>query len=330
MSISLSVVVINYNYGKFIEQCVRSILDQDLCDIELIVVDDGSTDNSLEIINSIVDMRLRWVSQTNGGMISAMNRGFAETRGPFVAFVDADDYLLPGALRLHFENLAQPDVVRSQGYLEVLQDERSTDMRLPGRVAPEGDLRRIALHQGPGAVVSAPNSGNAWSKRFLRHVFPLPLGPRRLGAETFLMDAAPLFGLVKTMDQPVGVYRLHSTSMSHAKRNINAQILSDVVDGYAMRFVHLAKIARLQGYGINESDWLSRNWRLLTVRNLLSRHSGRRDLSPNLGRHLRSALDVSGGWHKKLAVAMFMIGLKSIPVRPAMRVAGIFIHPHYM
>jgi hypothetical protein len=62
----------------------------------------------------------------------------------------------------------------------------------------------------------------------------------------------------------------------------------------------------------------------------LGRSLGRHDLHPNISRHLRSALDVSGAWYKKLAVAAFMIGLKSLPVRSAMRLAGYFIRPHYM
>jgi glycosyltransferase involved in cell wall biosynthesis len=270
------------------------------------------------------------VAQSNGGMISAMNRGFAETTSPFVVFVDADDYLLPGALRLHLENLARPGVVRSQGYMDIAHDTTPTGARVPGRPAPAGDLRQIVLDVGPGAVVSTPNSGNAWSRALLAEVFPLPIGPRGLGAETFLMDAAPLYGLVATMDKSVAAYRVHGKSMSDGKKMMTAETLTRAVEGYLTRANHLALLARKQGHSADANRWIATNWRVLTLRELLSRSTGAQELRPRFAVQMKSVLRVSGGWHKKLAVAAFVAGLRLLPTNAALYAAKYFIRPHNM
>lgn len=324
----MSVVIINYNYERYLEQCIRSVLDQSLREIEIIVIDDGSADNSLHVIESILDPRLRYVSQPNSGMIAAMNRGFAEARAPLVAFIDADDYLLPGALRSHVENLSLAGVVRSQGYMEVIRNGMRADTRIPGRNAPDGDLTQIVLRRGPGALVSTPNSGNAWSRNFLCEIFPLPDGPRGLGAETFLMDSAPLYGLVKTTNNSVAAYRQHEGSMSLGKKSMTAEVMSKSIEGYVVRAAHLAKLAKRQGYSVDEEDWLSNNWRILTLQDLLARNS-MRFRRPGLVQHLLSFRAVPG-WHKKMAVALLIIGLRALPGRTAARVAENFIHLHYM
>jgi glycosyltransferase involved in cell wall biosynthesis len=326
----MSVVIINFNYATYLEQCVTSVLTQDIADIEIIVIDDGSSDSSLQVLKSITDTRLRYVTQSNAGMISAMNRGFAEATAPFVVFLDADDYLLPGALRSHLDTLALPGVVRSQGYMDIAQDDAPTGARIPGRPAPDGDLRQVVLDVGPGAVVSTPNSGNAWSRPFLAEVFPLPLGPRGLGAETFLMDAAPLYGLVVTMNRSVATYRIHGKSMSDGKKTMSREILARAVDGYTIRAAHLASLARKQGHSADATRWVSKNWRVLTLRDLLNRSTDSPTSRPLFAAHLKSSLRVSGGWHKKAAVATFIAGMRLLPTKAALTLAKYFIRPHNM
>lgn len=87
----VSVVIPSYNRAHCIERAVRSVLDQAYKNIEVIVVDDGSEDNTRDILNAIGDPRLRYVYQDNQGACAARNRGVELARGKYVAFHDSDD-----------------------------------------------------------------------------------------------------------------------------------------------------------------------------------------------------------------------------------------------
>jgi glycosyltransferase involved in cell wall biosynthesis len=94
---TVSIVIINYNYGRFLREAIDSALRQTYPHIEVVVVDDGSTDNSREIIASY-GSKVVPVLKKNGGQGSAFNAGFAVSRGEMVIFLDADDYLFPRAV----------------------------------------------------------------------------------------------------------------------------------------------------------------------------------------------------------------------------------------
>ena len=90
----VSVIIGNYNYGRFISEAIESALNQTYKNFELIVVDDGSTDNSREIIESYGD-KLTAIFQENGGQGRAFNAGFAVSKGEIICFLDSDDYYYP-------------------------------------------------------------------------------------------------------------------------------------------------------------------------------------------------------------------------------------------
>lgn len=108
----VSIIITNYNYGNFLASAINSTLCQRYSSIEVIVVDDGSTDHSHAVINSY-GKRIFPVFRQNGGQASAMNAGFHQSHGEIVIFLDADDMLLPDivqkvveAFRVH-ENVAK-------------------------------------------------------------------------------------------------------------------------------------------------------------------------------------------------------------------------------
>lgn len=108
---SLTVVITCYNYGQYLPHALGSVLDQTCSDYEVVVVDDGSTDNTPEVMAQYAaDGRIRYIRQANAGQPKAKNRGIAESHGEFIAFLDADDIWMPTKLEKQLALFADPQV----------------------------------------------------------------------------------------------------------------------------------------------------------------------------------------------------------------------------
>jgi glycosyltransferase involved in cell wall biosynthesis len=133
----VSVVVPAYNAARTLPTTVRSVLGQTMEDLEVIVVDDGSSDNTVAVADSIEDPRLRVVRRENGGASAARNSGIQEARGIWVAFLDSDDVWLPTKLDRQLAYVsAHPDVhaVQTGAYfvdddLKILHERRCNASR---------------------------------------------------------------------------------------------------------------------------------------------------------------------------------------------------------
>lgn len=108
----VSVIVPVYNMGDCLEKCIKSILDQDYSNFELILVDDGSKDNSLSVCNKLKDMdeRISVIHTDNRGSGPARNTGIEHSKGEYLYFPDADDFLEPNALSLMVKAMLVEDV----------------------------------------------------------------------------------------------------------------------------------------------------------------------------------------------------------------------------
>lgn len=158
----VSVILPCYNGEAFLREAVQSILDQTLRDFELIVVDDGSTDRSAEILAGLApqDPRLRVVSQANGGIVAALNAGIARSRGAYIARMDADDISFPDRLAFQADYLDRhPETVLVGGYAVGDRHPTQASTRTTGGRHETTDLSvfppRIAVSMHPLIMIRA-------------------------------------------------------------------------------------------------------------------------------------------------------------------------------
>jgi glycosyltransferase involved in cell wall biosynthesis len=146
MSPKVTVVIAAFNAETFIAETLNSVLGQSLEDLELIVVDDGSTDGTQRILAAIADTRLTVIRQENCGVSAARNAGLALARAPYVFFLDADDLVAPDALSKMVGTLDNnPERVACFGHhIKIAEDgtELSTRSYLRWKMLPDGDTLR--------------------------------------------------------------------------------------------------------------------------------------------------------------------------------------------
>ncbi len=103
-NLTVSVVIPLYNGERYIAETLQSVLAQTFTDFEVLIIDDGSTDQSISICKSFNDDRIRYVHQTNRGLSGARNTGIHSAKGEYIAFIDADDLWSPKKLEMHLEH----------------------------------------------------------------------------------------------------------------------------------------------------------------------------------------------------------------------------------
>lgn len=202
----VSVIICNHNYAAFLRQAIDSALGLDWPDVEVIVVDDGSTDESRSII-ATYGARLEVIHQSKSGQWAACNAGFARSRGEVVIFLDSDDWLEPSVIR-ELAAVWRPGISKVQFQMRVVDEHgRATGALLPQfhEVPSSEQIRSWALNAA--AYPTPPGSGNAYARSFLERLFPLSGEDR--AADSYCLAAAPYLGDVVTVAKPLVSYRVH-------------------------------------------------------------------------------------------------------------------------
>ncbi len=143
----VSIVTPSYNQAQFLEQTIQSVLEQDYPNIEYILVDGGSTDGSVEIIQKYADRFTWWVSEPDKGQTDAINKGFAAAHGEVLAWINSDDTYKPGAVSEAVQHLAEhPGVGMVYGDLDFIDESDRMIGRFPAAQTDLKKLRRGYVH----------------------------------------------------------------------------------------------------------------------------------------------------------------------------------------
>ncbi len=213
----VSILVSNYNYGRFIADSIQSALDQTYSHFELIICDDGSTDDSVRIVDQFArrDSRVRLIAKENGGQASGFNAAFAACQGEIIALLDSDDIFLPHKLeRVVADFQAHPDA--GFGVHRIIR--MSVDLRRQG-VWPMSDPLPCGWHGAEmlldGGVLpyTPPTSGLSLRRQVAERLFPLPLQEPLVSCpDQLLCRLAPFLTNVTREDEALSAYRLHGNN----------------------------------------------------------------------------------------------------------------------
>lgn len=220
----VSVIIPTYNCERFVSSAVRSVLNQSYANFELIIVDDGSTDNTAGIIQRYTDQRIRYVRKKNGGMASARNAGIKESRGDYVAWLDADDVFAPDILKTYINIIRDDPQVffLYPNLVHIDEDSRPTGVTWTYKDYSIEEMIALLFQRGRSCI---PGIASTMAKRdsyerigFLDH--------KRKSASDydFLTKFVGLKHVkLKHVNKPLYLYRQVATSVSHnlEKRNFN-------------------------------------------------------------------------------------------------------------
>jgi glycosyltransferase involved in cell wall biosynthesis len=209
---AVDVVITNHNYARFLPEAVESACAQTHPGVHVVVVDDGSTDDSRQVLEELSD-RVEVVLKEQGGQASALNAGLERCRGEVLLVLDADDRLRPRAAeRVAAAFAADPRLSKVQFPMAIVDaDGRPTGEVKPGGHlrAPTGDQRQAEL-SFPFDLPWLPGGGTGFRTEAVRRILPIPAADYpRSGADWYLVHLTALLGEAALLDEVCAEYRVH-------------------------------------------------------------------------------------------------------------------------
>jgi hypothetical protein len=205
----ISVIITCHNYERFVGEAIESVLAQTYPHVECICVDDGSTDNSREVIKSYPSVHAIFTAQQRQARASRV--GFDVSRGDVIVFLDADDMLAPDACARIAEDWEEG--LSALFYrLRILRDDKLTDEYLPRYPFIETNPREYFFKTG--SLVYAPTSGDAFGRDLVADVMTHARGFTFNGPDTWFCFSAVGAGQVKFSQHILGTYRIHGANLS--------------------------------------------------------------------------------------------------------------------
>lgn len=219
----ISIITPSYNQGQFLEETLSSVFDQRYPNLEYIVIDGGSTDESVDIIRRYEKRLAYWVSEKDRGQVHAINKGLERVTGDIVAFINSDDIYLPGAFNAVADRFRkQPDCEWLCGDTIMFGEGHPTE--LVRAVVPESAAQSLSW------AYRAPQPGHFWKRELIKDGF------QERWQYDFDHDLYVRLLLAghkcEHLPVPLAAYRLHATSKTVAEGDHQVREFDEIADHY--------------------------------------------------------------------------------------------------
>ena len=240
----LAVIITCWNYADYVVDAISSVVSQNRPDCELIVIDDGSTDRSWEVIQQT---GVRAFRTENGGQRAACIQGLSLTSAPFVLFLDADDVLLPHSLDRVISSLDSTVSKLQFPLLRIDAEGQLISGPVPALKAYRDHhlARQVARC---GVYTSSPTSGNVFRRDVAELIFQASYDKVVDGV---ILIAAPFMGKVVSMSDALGLYRVHGRNDSGLGNTLDPDRIQRNMHLFCTRLHHLRRILKQQGQQVD-------------------------------------------------------------------------------
>ena len=224
----ISVIIPNYNYARFLDQAISSVFEQTYANVELIVVNNGSTDDSIEVLEKYGN-KIRLVNQPNLGQSGARNSGLSISSGELIAFLDADDFWEPTKLEMQAELINDTTQLVYCGISPIkYPDNEKLKSVLPKY---KGKCARYFIDLPGASIVLSGESTALFSRSLLEKVGLFDVELNSTAGWDFFRRSSR-FTNFDFVNAPLVNYRLHSSNMS----NSNNEVILDMRRAYEKLF----------------------------------------------------------------------------------------------
>ena len=254
----ISVIVPVYNVEKYIGRCVKSILDQSYQKLEIILVDDGSTDQSGSLCDEWErkDERIQVIHKENGGLSDARNAGIRNAKGEYLCFIDSDDYVEPQMIQVLYENLVASNADMSVCEFEKQQEGNEADFPCDGNHSTkeyEGEELLALLYSKE--FLNRSTIVVAWNKLYKRELFDgvwYPVG--RLHEDEYVIHRL-LYKAGKLVYTPQKFYHYMQREQS-IMSSFSEKKIWDMLAAYEERISFFLQIGKREYAKLECKEWL--------------------------------------------------------------------------
>lgn len=247
----VSVLINNYNYARFLDDCLNSVLNQTYSNIEIIVYDDGSSDDSIRVLEKYKD-KIKILAYANFGeypsfnQANSINQAFEESKGEIICLLDADDMFMPEKIEKIVTAFEQnPDSVLVQHIFDEI-DEHNMKIGIKRPFIKNVQVKEYIFKTHNLLGLFAQTSALSFKREYLLKVLPI-LKDRYIyvWSDVRLTRQAIFFGEVVTLNQALGMYRVHGKNDSHKLRDSDYYSLVldqmyDFFNAYSKKYNYVA------------------------------------------------------------------------------------------
>jgi glycosyltransferase involved in cell wall biosynthesis len=265
----VTVIIANYNYGRFLPDAVKSVVDQTYSNWELIICDDGSTDDSASIAKALErsDPRITVLQKDNGGQVSAWNHAYQHCSGNIICFLDSDDVFLPDKLEFVVKALSTSPLAGLAYHRYRIADKelRPLPHSRPGELK-SGWLVQQALLNG-GQAFTSKTSDISVRREIMERVMPLP---EKLGfADGYICRVSVFLTEIIAIPDALSYYRVHGENDTGNLESLNRRALVKLVSLLHQNFQYqLEFLSNVVGQDLQEKLQIENHrelWRLMAA-----------------------------------------------------------------